>query len=356
MSSLTDLLPASGDAAAKSRFQLVNALPAALLGLFLATLIASGAYSRHNASPVGLVHAVSHDPGWAAFIGFAILVGGLILRPFQIALVRLLEGYWQGWILARLLAAVCVERHRRRLDTAQVLAGIRQQTAPEGVVSLEQAVDAAHTRRRVSRIVSRADRVLLSYPAGRGRKGTEDFEDRLMPTMLGNLLRNAEDAAGDRYGLDMPTVYPRMYPAIAAGKLGPAISQQLDVIDTTSALCVMTAVATAAGLPLLARWDWWSWVPLFTALMSVACYRGALRAARRHARHLATAFDIHRFDLITALRWEPASDAKAEYELNRQITAFLSGRRPLKEFEGLCHRPFTRPGSAAGGSDLNTSA
>jgi hypothetical protein len=344
---MTDLMSGSsagvGD---KTRFQLVNAVPAALLGLFIATLVASGAYSRRAATPAGLVHAVSHDPGWAAFIGFAILVGGLVLRPFQIALVQILEGYWGDWVLARFFAAVSIEQHRRRVDTMTVVSDAE---APRpSNLSLHAAVRAAQHRRRVGRISGRAKHLLRAYPAGRGDVGAAGFDDRLMPTMLGNLLRNAEDTAGDRYGLDMPTVYERMYPSIAEGRLGPVISQNLDVIDTTSALCVMTAVATVASLPLIPRLDWWSYVPLATALLSVACYKGALRAARRHAKHLATAFDLHRFDLMTALHWKPAHDPQSEYELNRQLTEFLAHRIPLKEYGLLGRRAFTHqtPGSS----------
>jgi hypothetical protein len=241
--------------------------------------------------------------------------------------------------LARLLAAVSVEQHRRWIDTMRLLAGIE---APEPTnLSLEAALSDARDRRRVRRIVGRANRLLLTYPAGREGERGAPFDDRLMPTMLGNILRNGEDAAGDRYGLDMPTVYERMYPAIVAGRLGPVISQNLDVIDTAGALCVMTAVATAASLPLVGRLDWWSLVPVVMSMLSVASYKGALRAARRHAKHLATAFDLHRFDLVTALHWQPARDAESEYILNRQLTAFLAGRAPLKENLALRRRVYS---------------
>ena len=55
--------------------------------------------------------------------------------------------------------------------------------------------------------------------------------DRLMPTLLGNILRGGEDNAGNRYGLDVPIIYPRMYPLLSA-KLDKAISAQFDMLDT----------------------------------------------------------------------------------------------------------------------------
>ena len=108
-----------------------------------------------------------------------------------------------------------------------------------------------------------------------------------MPTILGNALKDGEDNAGHRYGLEMPIVYPRIYPLLSP-KLDSAISAQLDILDTTSAFCVVFGFIALLGLPLVIRLDWWSLIPLGAVLMSALAYRGAVTTARDHGRLLAT--------------------------------------------------------------------
>ena len=60
----------------------------------------------------------------------------------------------------------------------------------------------------------------------------------------------------------MPIVYPRIYPLLSP-KLDKAISAQLDILDTTSAFCVVFGfIRRSPGLPLVIRLDWWSLIPL----------------------------------------------------------------------------------------------
>jgi hypothetical protein len=145
-----------------------------------------------------------------------------------------------------------------------------------------------------------------------------------MPTLLGNVLRDGEDNAGRRYGLKF-NVYPRMYPSLSP-KLDSAISAQLDVLDTTSALCIVFALITLLALPLLAHLDWWSLVPLVAILASAISYRGAITTARRHGTLLATAFDLHRFDMLTALHYELPLTPEDELKLNEELSGFLDSR------------------------------
>jgi hypothetical protein len=170
-------------------------------------------------------------------------------------------------------------------------------------------------RRKFKRIQGRANVIVDRYP----RPAKDD--DRLMPTLLGNVLRDGEDNAGRRYGLQF-TVYPRMYPSLSP-KLDSAISAQLDVLDTTSALCIVFALIALLALPLLAHLGWWNLVPLVAVLASAIAYRGAIATARRHGTLLATAFDLHRFDMLTALHYELPLTPEDEVKLNTQLSGFL---------------------------------
>jgi len=64
----------------------------------------------------------------------------------------------------------------------------------------------------------------------------------------------------------MQIVYPRMYPCLSP-KLDSAISEQLDMLDTTSALCMAFGIAALLALPLIVRLDWWSFVPFVAVLL-----------------------------------------------------------------------------------------
>ena len=329
----------------RARFSLAALAPPTLLGLLIAFLFASHAYTdRHASLRTGLT-AISHSPGWTVFTGFTVFVIVLVARPFQAMLVQFLEGYWSGRFSHA--AAIATERHHRRLDSARVVRDAIQ--IPEAHDrSLRSAVRNARALRRYDHLKARAERIVAAYPEGREDAAMREYQDRLMPTMLGNILRAGEDQAGGRYGLDMPLVYPRMYPAVAAGKLADPINQQIDLISSTASMCVASCAGALASSPLLALHNWWSFVPAVCVVLAFAAYRGALRAAAWHATLLATAFDLHRFDLHRALHLELPDSPAAEFELNRQISRFFSDRIPLKESAGLRKRKYVHSETSSG--------
>src|SRR4051812_27768719 len=101
------------------KFSLVNLTPTALLVGFISALAASGAY---GGGPVDLpkLSDLAGNAGWVVLAVFAVFVLAIILRPFQMLLVWLLEGYWPQWEAVP-LAEFAVERHRRKRHTAEVV-------------------------------------------------------------------------------------------------------------------------------------------------------------------------------------------------------------------------------------------
>lgn len=298
-----------------ARFTLINVLPAVLLAIVIAGAYRSNLYDAHR--PVDLSAAL--PTGWLAVqLGFAGLLIGVIAQPFQVAVVRLLEGYgWDRW-LPSLLSGMAIERQHRRRARAELL----QQAVAVATPGASAAAAARNARAKVrqSRIVAAARARLIQYP-------TRD--DRIMPTTLGNVLRAGEDSAGGRYGLMSMTVYPRMYPFLS-DKLDKAISRQLDLIDATSALCLAFAAAALATLPVVViRHDWWSLLPAGLAASSWLCYRSALNAAKDHGTLFATAFDLHRFDLIKNLHYPLPETVEQEWKFNRALSRFLQRGDPV---------------------------
>ena len=305
------IIQGSTKALGGSRFSLVSILPTAFFITFTVTLIASGAYTRPQPSLTATLEKLGKDPGLAVAVPFGIFLLAVLLRPFQVAIVQLLEGYWRRWRPLEFANDVATERHRRIRDTAEIKSDLRPPSQPQ-TETFDDAVSYVRQRRAFARMSIRAAAIVDRYPA----------ERRLMPTLLGNILRDGEDNAGGRYGLNMPVVYPRMYPTLSP-KLDKAISAQLDMLDTTSALCVAFGLSALVSLPLIARLDWWSLVPAAAALMSVFAYRGAIVTARGHSRLLATAFDLHRFDMLQALHYELPRNPAKEKVLNEQLSKFL---------------------------------
>jgi hypothetical protein len=203
-----------------------------------------------------------------------------------VALVQLLEGYWQGLPVLGHVSALAVERHRRIRHTADVVAMADLDLGPSTTTSLHDVARMQRRQRQAGAIQNRASAILARYPRPhwKGQKDDQnaEYDDRLMPTLLGNALRDGEDNAGGRYGLNMQVVMPRMYPSLSP-KLDAAISQNLDLIDTTAAMCIAFAIAALASLPLVGRWDPWSFTPLAAAGLSAVAYRGAIGIASTRA-------------------------------------------------------------------------
>jgi len=78
------------------------------------------------------------------------------------------------------------------------------------------------------------------------------------------------------------------------------------------------AVTTIASLALLLRSSWWVLLALIPLGLAVLAYNAAVQAALAYAETVHVAFDLHRADLLTALRMELPSRQDTERILNEQ--------------------------------------
>lgn len=334
---LSGLVSAGSKVLGGARFSLISVMPGFLVITVVAVLVRAHLYDPGSQADFSAVMPSKKDAlGSALFLLLAFL-GGVLLRPFEAAVVQLLEGYWASPLAP--LRQVSVERHRRRRHRAQVeidhADGSNSKWGTEhteneptliGRRPLAELVATDRAFARKSRVAARARQIRQGYPvkvlAPHEPPGGDD-QGALLPTVLGNALLRGERLSGDRYGLDMPTVGPRIYPFISP-RLQSAVNQQMDLISASASLCVSLTVATATMLPLLARLDAWSFLPLAPAFIAVLAYRGAVAAALAHERLLCTVFDLHRFDLIKAFHYAIPPDAEGISELNRSISEFLA--------------------------------
>lgn len=242
-------------------------------------------------------------------IAAALLIGSSVLMD-QLArpLLRLLEGYWPGWLspLRTRLIARAIDRQRRWHDEWSRLEGARpadSETQDTAQISpREVAASTVPGRRQVV-----LDQRIHEFPAD---------ERMTMPTRLGNILRSSETHPQERYGLDAVVVWPQLWlllPQDTRDALG-ASRRSLD--QSVAVLVALTA--TLVWLP-------WSWVVLIVALLGppVAYLVFVIPRAQAFAQLVKATFDIHRLELYTNLRFPLPADPDAELKTGAAVTDYL---------------------------------
>ncbi|MES5816535.1 hypothetical protein [Streptomyces sp. RG80] len=221
----------------------------------------------------------------------------LLLQPFQVRAVRMLEGYWDRWRPTAGLADVLIEIQRRRL------------------VALEE--------RATGPVRNEADRRMRA-DAGR-RRTARPSVDALLPTALGNALRTGELSAGERYGLSTLASWPRIYMQVS-DRMSDTLRSTRDALDTAVNLCwsflAVTVVSASALYDEPNRW----WLCGGALLSAGVSYKGAVTVAQAYSGLMHVVYDLHRFELLEALRHPLPSDGESEREAFAEVTARFSGR------------------------------
>jgi hypothetical protein len=341
----SDLLRAAGD-----RFSIVSAFPAALVVLDVFFLLQSGAFSGRPDIHMLIVQSKHLGAGMILLLALSVFVLALLLQPFQLALVRLLEGYWGASRPATFIIHL-VAAPRRRWFATQLQRSKMRLAEPKPVSG--QRIDGYHEElrdfRRHQRKKGRADAVRLRYPR---------TVDRVLPTALGNALRSFEDTAGQRYGLGTIPAFRRLH-SLMSNSLAKSYADSRLQLDSAAGLCVAFLVITLVSIPPLAGNGWWQALPAGTALLTWITYRGAIASALLMGRHVTTAFDLHRHDLITALHYAPAPDPALEYAFNTRLSRWLAGNDPDQPpapqamEDDYCHPPASAGSTAAESKTAN---
>jgi hypothetical protein len=306
--------------AASDRFSVVSALPAALVVLMVFALIQTGGFP-HRPHPSRLLPAHGQlGAGTVLFLALAVFILALTLQPFQLALVRILEGYWGSSPIGRVLSQGAVKPRQRRL-AAQIRTSVdlRRLEPPELTgLNVDRQIEALRQYRRDARAKARADQVRLRSP--------RDL-DRVMPTRLGNALRSFEDTAGQRYGLETVPVFRRLYPLLSTPLVKAYGGYRLQ-LDTAAGLCVAFSLMTGVSGAALVGDGWWTLVPVAALVLAWLTYRGAITSALLMGGTVFTAFDLHRHDLIAALHYPLAPDPALEFAFNLRLSDWLRDDDP----------------------------
>jgi hypothetical protein len=276
-----------------SRFNLVSLAPSALLATAIGAMVASGAFTGVPSLHLLLVRSGEVNVFIASVIFLLVFSASLVLHPFQLLLVRILEGYWTDVPILRKLRFIGIEINRRRYWEIRVLEDDAQ------------------------------DRLLSLYPPK-----TED----LLPTRLGNVLRSAERQAGGQHGFtNAVEMLPRIYPYMSAS-LTENMADARDDLDMACRMCaVLWTIALVAGCTLAADGavaasaGAWLAAPVVAAAFGVLSYRAAVRCAGKYGQLLYLVFDLHRRDFIRALGYVPPEDPADEKKLIEDLTNWLTG-------------------------------
>ncbi|MFI0511574.1 hypothetical protein ACH3Y9_14765 [Streptomyces sp. WSLK1-5] len=240
---------------------------------------------------------------WSGVVSSALIVGSgsvvlaMLLYPFQVRAVRLLEGYWDRWSVTARLAAVLTEVQRRR----------RHALGNRITVGSDASAQA-------TRVAAEAARRLAAVPP----------EEVLLPTALGNALRAGEFSAGERYGLATLASWPRIHMQVS-DRLADALHSARAALDTAVNLCWSFLASAVVASTALYDEPVMLWLPLLALLLAALAYKGAVTAAQAYAGLMHVVYDLHRFDLLDALH-HPLPDRADEAETFWQVSQSFTGR------------------------------
>ncbi|MEV4830532.1 hypothetical protein AB0K25_19690 [Micromonospora sp. NPDC049257] len=303
LSSLSDPL----DSLRTGRLLIVGYLPTAAAAIFVLILVWAGApmWLRHG-DHLSFKHAwtVAADLGAGEIVLLVVGVTlvAVVLAPLQLSMIRMLEGGWPRALGSG--AGLAVQRWRRgRLEPRTILPDNRDALTP--VVVTEAGRAGARLRRR--------------YPMP---------EHLMRPTALGNALAAMEDSAGRDYGLDAVIVWPRLYPVLG-DKVRAMVDDRRDMMDAAGRMAVTAGLTTAVSIGLLVGARWWILLALIPAGLAVVSYAGAVSAAVAYGEAVRSAFDLHRADLLIALRLPAPRNSGQEYRLNQELCAMWRQGVPM---------------------------
>jgi hypothetical protein len=90
-------------------------------------------------------------------------------------------------------------------------------------------------------------------------------------------------------------------------------------MDAAARLSVTAALTMLISAGLLAQSGWWPLLALAPAAVAAAAYLGAVQAALAYGESVHSAFDLHRFDLLKALRLALPANREAEITLHTSL-------------------------------------
>ena len=215
-----------------------------------------------------------------------------VLASLSSDLLRLYEGYW-NFPLSGPVRRLGIAWHQRKA---------RQYNVP------------AHY-----------EKIYLGYP-----KPTQ--LDEILPTRLGNILKNSELYPMDHYGADGVLMWPRLYDLFptpfteAIVELRTAVDSMLVIsfLSAVFALISGTYLVVVQGSPYLFLLCFGGGL-----LISWMAYRGAVSNALLYGQQIKTGFDLYRLELLKQMRVPLPKNLGEELKTWEQLKEFIYNNNVL---------------------------
>lgn len=306
----------TSSAASLGRLMLVSLIPNSVPPVFVALLIYAGSFTPHPSDWYGMFSDGRPDTLAVVLFVLAIALATAVVQPFQIRVLRVLEGYWDSWAVTARIAPLFVEFQRRRRRKLRRTVRWQPPQGPDSD-SLHELVRHRQTTARFEARKRRAERRLQRYPAKEPidpRHGVTHgnlMDIPVLPTGLGNALRAGETSGGERYGLNTLSSWPRLYPhfpeLFAKGQ-----ASVRDALDAAANLCLNFFITTVIAIVALHDEPRAYWIIAMSAVLCCLSYMGAIAAATEYGVFIKTAYDLYRFELLKAARLPLPKDPTEE--------------------------------------------
>lgn len=318
-------------------FALVSMIPSLFLVLWTYALIASGSLSgtptMHNVEI-----ALSHwSVGKVAGVVLASLAIALVLHPLQFITTQLLEGYWGASALARQAMKIRIVYHRKR--QRRLMQRVRSSRRKQNAMCMEilrEEFEKHPERKKNVQMREKRIKAVMSAKTGDSIMGyvaaeqealgeVNSYPDdltRILPTQLGNALRNFEDSAGTQYGLRILPIAPHLH-LVAPPRHLDYLEDAREDMDSAIRICTVGLVATALSAGFLMTkglWLLWAVLPYSVSYLS---YKGAVSAAQGYGAVVASVIDLDRFLLYKELGLSSPKDSDEERETNAKLMQIL---------------------------------
>ena len=224
------------------------------------------------------------------FIAWVMFFANIVSNQLP-AILRFYEGYW-NFPLGRYFQAIGKKRHQKYL----------QQLTEE-----------------LDKDPRCYEEIYLAYPL-------PTQSEQVMPTRLGNILKNAELYPKDRYRIDAVLIWPRLYYLLPERFIQTFAEARgaLDFMLVISSLSGAFALISA-GYLLYVRGPmqlFFICIPggLFIAWLA---YKGAIDGALIYAQQIKVAFDLYRNDLLKQMNMPLPATPAEEKERWNEVVLFL---------------------------------
>jgi len=322
-------------------FALISMIPSLLLVLWTYALIASGSLSGTPSLHSVEVALSDWSVGKVAGIVLASLAVALVLHPLQFITTQLLEGYWGTSLLARQAMKVRIAYHRKRQRRLVQLVGSSNRKRNAMCMEIlrdefdkhpERKKDSRMRSKRIEEVMNAktGDRIMGYVAAGQEAldelNGYPDDLTRILPTELGNALRNFEDSTGRQYGLQILPIAPHLH-LVAPPRHLEYLEDAREEMDSAIRICTVGLVATALSAGFLMTkglWLLWAALPYSVSYLS---YKGAVSAAQGYGAVVATVLDLDRFLLYSELGLNTPKDSAEEREANVKLMQLLGRQK-----------------------------